>query len=64
MSHHIAIDGIGFTVRARFGTNITTDVAAAVEDVSGFNGDGCHFPIEEAVTDLCIPDEFVGVHVG
>ena len=61
--HEIGVNGIGFRVGSAGGTDHAADVAALVEDVVGLEADGGDFVFEESVGHLCIPDEFVGVHV-
>ena len=64
MCHHVTVDAVRLAVLTGVGTDGTADVAALMQEVIRLQRDGGLLLLKESVTDLCVPNEFVRVHVG
>lgn len=58
----VGVDAVILRVAALHGVDGAAVVALLVEDVVQLQADGERLALEEALRDLCIPDELVGVH--
>ena len=60
--HDVRVDVVVFRVTPSVGIDGAADVRPLSQDVESLDADGGYTFFEEPVTDLCVPDEFVGVH--
>ena len=61
VEHGIGGDGVDFAVGPAVGVDGTGEVGLLVENVVPLKHDGEYLATEEAVAELCVPDELVGV---
>ena len=59
--HPVGVDSVVLRVAARSSRDVSTDVAALVQNIVGSEHQCGGFSLQEAVADLCIPNQFVGV---
>ena len=62
MEHTVARDGVVLRIRAAHRADRADERGLLLEDIIELQRDSERLALEETLRDLCIPDEFVGIH--